>query len=152
MNNAPNFDAELKNIENKKILVVTTTWNKDFLAPAVEEITQHAKAEKIDVMALKFCPGSLELAATIKRTLKNAEFDGVIALGLVIKGDTPHFKLVSRQTFHDLGKVALDFEAIPLVNGVLTVDNKVQAEERINPQKMNKGREFSSSLFQMMST
>ena len=150
MNNAPNFDAELKNIANKKILVVTTAWNKDFLAPAVKEITQHAKAEDIDV-SLKFCPGSLELAATIKRTLKNAEFDGVIALGLVIKGDTPHFKLVSRQTFHDLGKVALDFEAIPLVNGVLTVDNKVQAEERINPQKMNKGREFSSSLFQMMS-
>ena len=151
MNNAPNFDAELKNIANKKILVVTTAWNKDFLAPAVEEITQHAKAKEIDV-SLKFCPGSLELAATIKRTLKNPEFDGVIALGLVIKGDTPHFKLVSRQTFHDLGKVALDFEAIPLVNGVLTVDNKVQAEERINPQKMNKGREFSSSLFQMMST
>ena len=151
MNNAPNFDAELKNIGKKKILVVTTAWNKDFLAPAVEEITQHAKAEEIDV-SLKFCPGSLELAATIKRTLKNAEFDGVIALGLVIKGDTPHFKLVSRQTFHDLGKVALDFEAIPLINGVLTVDNKVQAEERINPQKMNKGREFSSSLFQMMST
>ena len=150
MNNAPNFDAELKNIGNKKILVVTTPWNKAFLAPAVEEITQHAKAEEIDV-SLKFCPGSLELAATIKRTIKNAEFDGVIALGLVIKGDTPHFKLVSRQTFHDLGKVALDFEAIPLVNGVLTVDNKVQAEERINPQKMNKGREFSSSLFQMMS-
>ena len=151
MNNAPNFDAELKNIANKKIHVVTTAWNKDFLAPAVEEITQHAKEKEIDV-SLKFCPGSLELAATIKRTLKNAEFDGVIALGLVIKGDTPHFKLVSRQTFHDLGKVALDFEAIPLVNGVLTVDNKVQAEERINPQKMNKGREFSSSLFQMMST
>ena len=151
MNNAPNFNAELKNIANKKILVVTTAWNKDFLAPAVEEITQHAKAKEIDV-SLKFCPGSLELAATIKRTLKNAEFDGVIALGLVIKGDTPHFKLVSRQTFHDLGKVALDFEAIPLINGVLTVDNKVQAEERINPQKMNKGRELSSSLFQMMST
>ena len=151
MNNAPSFDAVFEGIENKNILVVTTTWNKDFLAPAIEEISLHAKEENIN-MALKFCPGSLELAATIKRTLNNVEFDGVIALGLVIKGDTPHFKLVSRQTFHDLGKVALDFEAIPLVNGVLTVDNKVQAEERINPQKMNKGREFSSSLFQMMST
>ena len=151
MNNAPSFDAEFKNIANKKVLVVTTTWNKDFLAPAVEEIAQHAKEEEI-ALTLKFCPGSLELAATIKRALKNSEFDGVIALGLVIKGDTPHFKLVSRQTFHDLGKVALDFEATPLVNGVLTVDNKVQAEERINPEKMNKGREYSSSLFQMMSS
>ena len=151
MNNAPSFDAEFKNIANKNVLVVTTAWNKDFLAPAVKEIAQHAKAEGI-ALTLKFCPGSLELAATIKRILKDAEFDGVIALGLVIKGDTPHFKLVSRQTFHDLGKVALDFEATPLVNGVLTVDNKVQAEERINPEKMNKGREYSSSLFQMMSS
>ena len=151
MNNAPSFNAEFKNIANKNVLIVTTAWNKDFLAPAVEEIAQHAKAEEI-ALTLKFCPGSLELAATIKRTLKDADFDGVIALGLVIKGDTPHFKLVSRQTFHDLGKVALDFETTPLVNGVLTVDNKVQAEERINPEKMNKGREFSSSLFQMMSS
>ena len=151
MNNSPSFNAEFKNIANKNVLIVTTAWNKDFLAPAVEEIAQHAKAEKI-ALTLKFCPGSLELAATIKRTLKDAKFHGVIALGLVIKGDTPHFKLVSRQTFHDLGKVALDFETTPLVNGVLTVDNKVQAEERINPEKMNKGREFSSSLFQMMSS
>ncbi|MDC3098294.1 6,7-dimethyl-8-ribityllumazine synthase [Gammaproteobacteria bacterium] len=151
MNNTPSFDAEFKNLANKNVLIVTTAWNKDFLAPAVEEIAQHAKAEEI-ALTLKFCPGSLELAATIKRTLKDAKFHGVIALGLVIKGDTPHFKLVSRQTFHDLGKVALDFETTPLVNGVLTVDNKVQAEERINPEKMNKGREFSSSLFQMMSS
>tara|TARA_Y100000992_G_scaffold241410_1_gene172299 strand:+ start:188 stop:643 length:456 start_codon:yes stop_codon:yes gene_type:complete len=151
MNNTPSFNAEFKNIANKNVLIVTTTWNKDFLAPAVEEIAQHAKAEDI-ALTLKFCPGSLELAATIKRTLKDAKFDGVIALGLVIRGDTPHFKLVSRQTFHDLGKVALDFETTPLVNGVLTVDNKVQAEERINPEKMNKGREFSNSLFQMMSS
>ncbi|MAK16508.1 MAG: hypothetical protein CMQ70_00890 [Gammaproteobacteria bacterium] len=151
MNNSPSFNAEFKNIANKNVLIVTTAWNKDFLAPAVEEIAQHAKAEEI-ALTLKFCPGSLELAATIKRTLKDAKFDGVIALGLVIRGDTPHFKLVSRQTFHDLGKVALDFETTPLVNGVLTVDNKVQAEERINPEKMNKGREFSSSLFQMMSS
>lgn len=151
MNNTPSFDNVFQNIKHKKILVVTTSWNKDFLTPAVEEIAQHAKEEEID-LTLKICPGSLELAATIKRALKKNSFDGVIALGLVIKGDTPHFKLVSRQTFHDLGKVALDFEATPLVNGVLTVDNKVQAEERINPQKINKGREFSSSLFQMMST
>ena len=151
MNNTPSFNAEFKNIANKNVLIVTTAWNKDFLAPAIEEIAQHAKAEEI-ALTLKFCPGSLELAATIKRTLKDAKFDGVIALGLVIRGDTPHFKLVSRQTFHDLGKVALDFETTPLVNGVLTVDNKVQAEERINPEKMNKGREFSSSLFQMMSS
>ena len=82
MNNAPSFDAELKNLANKKILVVSTVWNKDYLAPAIKEITEHAKAEEIEVK-LKFCPGSLELAATLKRTLKVVQYDGVIALGLL---------------------------------------------------------------------
>ena len=93
MNNTPNFHNEFQNIKNKKILVVTTTWNKDFLTPAVKEIAQHAKAEEIN-LTLKLCPGSLELAATIKRALKEHSFDGVIALGLVIKGDTPHLSLI----------------------------------------------------------
>ena len=58
MNNTPSFDAVFQDIENKNILVVTTTWNKDFLAPAIEEIALHAKEEKIN-MAVKFCPGCL---------------------------------------------------------------------------------------------
>jgi 6,7-dimethyl-8-ribityllumazine synthase len=80
------------------------------------------------------------------------DYDGIMAVGLVIKGDTPHFKLVSKQTFQDLAALALELCDYPLINGVLTVDNKVQAEERINPQKMNKGKEFIESLFQMMSS
>ena len=50
MNNAPSFDAVFQDIENKNILVVTTTWNKDFLAPAIEEIALHAKEEKINMI------------------------------------------------------------------------------------------------------
>ena len=77
---------------------------------------------------------------------------GVIALGLVIKGDTPHFKLVSQQTFHDLARLSNENFEIPLVNGVLTVDNRVQAEERTNPAKLNKGAEFALSLMHMLSS
>ena len=150
MNNAPSFSEYLSNLKNKNILIVTTTWNKELLQPLVKEIESIANEHKVNHEKI-FCPGSLELAATLKRSSID-KYDGVLAIGLIIKGDTPHFKLVSRQTFHDLGLVALEFHSTPLINGVLTVDNKVQAEDRINPQKMNKGKEFIESLFQMMSS
>ena len=150
MNNAPDFQDCFKNLAKKKILIVSTTWNKDLLSPLIDAITKTADVHKVD-HEISFCPGSLELAASIIRA-KPDQYDGVLAIGLVIRGDTPHFKLVSKQSFQDLASVALEFHSTPLVNGVLTVDNKVQAEERINPEKMNKGKEFIESLFQMMSS
>lgn len=150
MNNAPDFQECFKNLAKKKILIVSTTWNKDLLSPLIDAITKTADVHKVD-HEISFCPGSLELAASIIRA-KPDQYDGVLAIGLVIRGDTPHFKLVSKQSFQDLASVALEFHSTPLINGVLTVDNKVQAEERINPEKMNKGKEFIESLFQMMSS
>ena len=150
MNDAPDFKNCFNNIAKKKILIVSTTWNKDLLSPLMAVITKTANDHKVD-HEISFCPGSLELAASIIRA-KPDQYDGVLAIGLVIRGDTPHFKLVSKQSFQDLASVALEFHSTPLINGVLTVDNKVQAEERINPEKMNKGKEFIESLFQMMSS
>ncbi|MAU88157.1 MAG: 6,7-dimethyl-8-ribityllumazine synthase [Gammaproteobacteria bacterium] len=150
MNDAPDFKDCFNNIAKKKILIVSTTWNKDLLSPLMDVITKTANDHKVD-HEISFCPGSLELAASIIRA-KPDQYDGVLAIGLVIRGDTPHFKLVSKQSFQDLASVALEFHSTPLINGVLTVDNKVQAEERINPEKMNKGKEFIESLFQMMSS
>ena len=150
MNNAPDFQDCFKNLAKKKILIVSTTWNKDLLSPLIDAITKTADVHKVD-HEISFCPGSLELAASIIRA-KPDQYDGVLAIGLVIRGDTPHFKLVSKQSFQDLASVALEFHSTPLINGVLTVVNKVQAEERINPEKMNKGKEFIESLFQMMSS
>ena len=150
MNDAPDFQDCFKNLAKKKILIVSTTWNKDLLSPLIDVITQTADVHQVD-HEISFCPGSLELAASIIRA-KPDQYDGVLAIGLVIRGDTPHFKLVSKQSFQDLASVALEFHSTPLINGVLTVDNKVQAEERINPEKMNKGKEFIESLFQMMSS
>ena len=150
MNDEPDFKDCFNNIAKKKILIVSTTWNKDLLSPLMDVITKTANDHKVD-HEISFCPGSLELAASIIRA-KPDQYDGVLAIGLVIRGDTPHFKLVSKQSFQDLASVALEFHSTPLINGVLTVDNKVQAEERINPEKMNKGKEFIESLFQMMSS
>ena len=97
MNNSPEFHLDGKKLTGKKILLVTTAWNKDFLSPAVDAIQKECETFEVSCEVV-FCPGSLEIPATILRKMTD-DFDGVLALGLVIKGDTPHFKLVSNQIY-----------------------------------------------------
>jgi len=148
MNNSPEFHLDGKKLTGKKILLVTTAWNKDFLSPAVDAIQKECETFEVSCEVV-FCPGSLEIPATILRKMTD-DFDGVLALGLVIKGDTPHFKLVSNQTYASLSDIATSNYETPLINGILTVDNKVQAQDRISQKKLNKGKEFALSLFHMI--
>ena len=148
MNNSPEFHLDGKKLNGKKILLVTTAWNKDFLSPAVDAIQKECETFEVSCEVV-FCPGSLEIPATILRKMTD-DFDGVLALGLVIKGDTPHFKLVSNQTYASLADIATSNYETPLINGILTVDNKVQAQDRISQKKLNKGKEFALSLFHMI--
>jgi 6,7-dimethyl-8-ribityllumazine synthase len=148
MNNSPEFHLDGKKLTGKKILLVTTAWNKDFLSPAVDAIQKECETFEVNCEVV-FCPGSLEIPATILRKMTD-DFDGVLALGLVIKGDTPHFKLVSNQTYASLADIATSNYETPLINGILTVDNKVQAQDRISQKKLNKGKEFALSLFHMI--
>lgn len=148
MNNSPEFHLDGTKLTGKKILLVTTAWNKDFLSPAVDAIQKECETFEVSCEVV-FCPGSLEIPATILRKMTD-DFDGVLALGLVIKGDTPHFKLVSNQTYASLADIATSNYETPLINGILTVDNKVQAQDRISQKKLNKGKEFALSLFHMI--
>ena len=148
MNNSPQFHLDGKKLTGKKILLVTTAWNKDFLSPAVDAIQKECETFEVSCEVV-FCPGSLEIPATILRKMTD-DIDGVLALGLVIKGDTPHFKLVSNQTYASLADIAISNYKTPLINGILTVDNKVQAQDRISQKKLNKGKEFALSLFHMI--
>ena len=148
MNNSPEFHLDGEKLTGRKILLVTTAWNKDFLSPAVNAIQKECETFEVSCEVV-FCPGSLEIPATILRKMTD-DFDGVLALGLVIKGDTPHFKLVSNQTYASLADIATSNYKTPLINGILTVDNKVQAQDRISQKKLNKGKEFALSLFHMI--
>ena len=148
MNNSPEFHLDGKKLVGKKILLVTTAWNKDFLSPAVDAIQKECETFQVSCEVWLW-PGSLEIPATILRKMTD-DFDGVLALGLVIKGDTPHFKLVSNQTYASLADIATSNYETPLINGILTVDNKVQAQDRISQKKLNKGKEFALSLSHMI--
>lgn len=89
-------------------------------------------------------PGALEIPAAIAMALdaaprKRDPYDGVVALGCVIQGETYHFEIVADQSARALIDLAVDRQ-LPIGNGILTVDNEAQARARASSDERNKGR------------
>jgi 6,7-dimethyl-8-ribityllumazine synthase len=93
-------------------------------------------------------PGSLELPLTAKLLAKQKTYDSIIALGIVIKGDTPHFEHVCNESHRGLMDASLE-TGIPIIVGVITALNKEQAEDRVEENKLNKGKDFALSAIEM---
>lgn len=93
--------------------------------------------------------GAYELPYTVQQVAKMGQFDAVIAIGVVIRGDTPHFDYVCAESSSGLMRASLDND-IPVIFGILTVNTEAQAEERANPAKMNKGGEAAATAVEMI--
>ena len=89
-------------------------------------------------------PGALELPLTLTRLADAGDFDALIALGCVIRGDTYHFEVVANESAAGLSRVALDI-GVPVVNGILTTDDEEQARVRVN----EKGRDAARVAVEM---
>jgi 6,7-dimethyl-8-ribityllumazine synthase len=99
-------------------------------------------------------PGALEVPAAIAMAVdaaqkKRAPYDGVVALGCVIQGETYHFELVSNESARGLMDLSVNRQ-IPLGNGILTVDNETQARARATPDSRNKGSSAARAALTMI--
>ena len=82
-------------------------------------------------------PGALELPGAIATAADSGTYDGFVALGVVIRGETYHFEIVAGESAR--GIMALTIDGIPVGNGILTVENEAQALVRADPKHGNKG-------------
>lgn len=94
-------------------------------------------------------PGAVELPLAAKKLAKSKQFDGIVALGCVIRGGTAHFEYVSGECAKGLAQVSLESE-IPVAFGVLTTENIEQAIERAGTKAGNKGVEAALSTLEMI--
>jgi 6,7-dimethyl-8-ribityllumazine synthase len=94
-------------------------------------------------------PGAFEIPVAVQRLALKNTCDAVIALGAVIRGETPHFEYIARECAHGLARIALD-QDIPILFGVLTVDNMEQALDRSGPEESNKGAEAAQAAIHMV--
>jgi len=93
-------------------------------------------------------PGSWELPVTAKALAESGEYDAVICLGCVMRGDTPHFEYIAGEAAKGLAQVSLE-TGVPVVFGVLTPDTLEQAIERAGTKAGNKGADAAMTAIEM---
>ncbi len=134
------------NGEGLHIGIVRARFNEEIgqteLAACLDELAKLGVDER-DVMVVTV-PGALELGVALAQMAETFEFDALIALGAVIRGDTYHFEVVSNESAAAISRVALE-TGIPVANGVLTTENEEQAEVRAE----QKGRDCAQAAVEM---
>ncbi|WOT06123.1 6,7-dimethyl-8-ribityllumazine synthase [Shewanella youngdeokensis] len=142
------------NIESKnaKIAIVVSRFNSfvvdSLLDGALDTLKRFGQVADENITVIKV-PGAVELPLAARRVAASGKFDGIVSLGAVIRGGTPHFDLVAGECNKGLAQVALEFD-IPVSFGVLTTDTIEQAIERSGTKAGNKGGEAALGLLEMV--
>lgn len=135
-----------------KIGIVVSRFNSflsDRLLEGALEALQKAGAQDADLTVYKV-PGSFELPLVAKRIAKAKAADGILCIGALIRGDTPHFDYLSAEVTKGLAQIAME-DGVPVAFGVLTVDTVEQGIERAGTKAGNKGYDAALSLVETLS-
>ena len=131
--------------EKLKICIVSAPYYKDITENLIRGALNVLKRIKADTEIVEVS-GALEIPTAIK--LMENEFDGFVAVGCVIRGETTHYEIVSTESSRGLTNLGL--EKICIGNAILTVENKLQAEKRADPEIFDKGGEASNALLSII--
>lgn len=134
-----------------RFAIVVSRFNRDVTQKLHEGCADELRtrgARETDV-AIHNVPGCFELPLLAKSLAASGRFDAIICLGAIIRGDTPHFEYVSSATANGIQQAGLD-TGVPVIFGVLTVDNEQQAYERVGGAAGHKGREAALTAIEMI--
>ncbi|PKL12480.1 MAG: 6,7-dimethyl-8-ribityllumazine synthase [Spirochaetae bacterium HGW-Spirochaetae-6] len=141
------------NGQGLKVALIASRFNSFIVDRLIEGsrdcLVRHGMQD--DHISLYKVPGAFELPALLNQllTLKQKDFDGIICLGAVIRGETPHFDYVSAEVTKGIASLGMK-SSIPVSFGVLTTDSVEQAIDRAGTKAGNKGFEAAYSLLEMV--
>ena len=130
----------------KKICLVVANYYPKISRDLIDAASKILKTHGVKSYKLFKVPGVFELPFVIAKNIN--KYDGFIALGCVIKGETPHFEFISRSTINALMHLAITYKK-PIGNGIITSFNKKQALER-SGKKNNKGKESAKAMLSLL--
>ena len=138
-------------LRDERIAIIAARFNESIVGHLVDGALDTLKRHGADESQLQLIkvPGAYELPLAAKRLAKNRQVDGIIALGVVIRGATPHFDYVCGECASGLNKVSLEFD-VPIGFGVLTCDTIEQAVERAGTKAGNKGADAAITTIEMI--
>lgn len=129
-----------------RIGVVMSRFNPDVGEGLLSACIEELRALGVSPAAIRIAtvPGALEIPLTLQRLARSGQFDALVALGAVIRGETYHFELVSNEMGAGISRVMLD-SGLPIANGVLTTEDDDQALARMQ----EKGRDCARAAVEM---
>ena len=144
-------------MKKQKVLIVVSNYYKDIADELIKGATEYLDSRKykevsfrdgIDVeYSIHKVPGAFEIPFLID--LNKDLYDGFIALGCIIRGETYHFEVISNEVTRKLMDLSIDIQK-PIGFGILTCENIKQALDRIDPNKGNKGAEAAKACVSLM--
>ena len=142
--------SESTEIKDATIGIIVSRWNSMITETMLEGAISTLEANGVSQESITVvrCPGSYEIPLTAQWLLQTEHYDGIIALGVVIRGGTPHFEYVCDAVNRGVLDLNLRFST-PVAFGVLTTDDVQQALDRVG-DKGNKGSEAALALLEMI--
>jgi 6,7-dimethyl-8-ribityllumazine synthase len=139
------------NAAGRRFAVVTARFNESVTRPmadaAVDALVRHgALVDDVDVV---WVPGAWELVAAARSLASSGRYDALVAIGAVVRGETPHFDFVAGEASRGLMQVVEDFD-LPVGFGLLTTDDMAQAEARAGGAHGNKGWDAAMAALEMV--
>jgi 6,7-dimethyl-8-ribityllumazine synthase len=136
--------------QNRRFAVVASRFNQVIVERlvdgALDALVRHGvSADDVDVV---WVPGAWELPIAARRLLSSERYDALVAVGAVIRGDTPHFDYVAGEASRGLATASVEYDT-PIGFGLLTCDNNEQAEARAGGAHGNKGWDAALAALEM---
>ena len=145
------IEGKLKVVNGKKIAIVSTRWNHfivDRLVEGAKDAFERHGGNDEDLTHV-LVPGAFEIPMIVDQLLSSGKYDGVCALGAVIRGATPHFDYVSAEATKGIASMSLKYQK-PVSFGLLTTDSIEQSIERAGTKAGNKGFEAMTVVIEML--
>jgi 6,7-dimethyl-8-ribityllumazine synthase len=131
---------------DRRVAIVQSRFNPEIgtglLAGALRALAEAGVAE--DAITVVSVPGALEIPLALQRLAQSGDYDALVALGAVIRGETYHFDIVANESASGVASVALEF-GVPIGNGILTCDTDAQAHARMD----SKGAEAALAALEL---
>lgn len=137
-------------VTKQRFAIIVSRFNEfvssRLLAGAMDAIERHGG--KPDNVTVVWVPGAWEVPLAARRVVGTGDFDAVICLGCVIRGDTPHFDYIAAEAAKGIAQVGLSAD-VPVIFGVLTTDTLEQAIDRAGAKAGNKGADAAMTAIEM---
>jgi 6,7-dimethyl-8-ribityllumazine synthase len=134
-----------------RFAIVASRWNEAIVSALIDGAKRALTEASADNTALEIfrVPGAFEIPLCAQRAAESGEFDAVICLGVIIRGETPHFEYIAATAARGISEASLR-TGVPLLFGVITADNIEQANDRAAADSNNKGYEAAMAAVEMV--